>query len=188
TLPTPEEARRFLADRRPDRRARLVEELLQRPEYADFWALRWSDLLRVDRDKLGPKRAFLYFRWIRDRFVANAPLDRFTRAIVTAEGPLDEVGPANFFKVVSKPGEAASALSQVFLGVRIACAECHHHPFDRWRQDDYYGMGAFFAPLAAKPTAWGEALLASGNAVARNPRTGESIRAHPLAATAADAP
>jgi hypothetical protein len=182
TLPTAQEAREFFADRRPDRRARLVEVLLERPEYADFWALRWSDLLRVDRDKLGHKRAFAYYRWIRDRMAANTPLDRFARTVVTAEGPLDEVGPANFFKVVSKPGEAASALSQVFLGVRIACAECHHHPFDRWGQDDYYGMGAFFAPLAAKPTAWGEALLTSGAAALRNPRTGESIKAHPLAA------
>jgi hypothetical protein len=138
----------------------------------------------VDRDKLGHKRAFAYYRWIRDRVAANAPVDRFARAVVTAEGPLDEVGPANFFKVVAKPGEAASALSQVFLGVRIACAECHHHPFDRWAQDDYYGMGAFFAPLAAKPSAWGEALFASGDAVAKNPRTGESIKPRPLAAAA----
>jgi hypothetical protein len=184
TLPTADEARRFLADRRPDRRARLVEELLERPEYADFWALRWSDLLRVDREKLGHKRAFVYYRWIRDQVAANTPLDRFARALVTAEGPLDEVGPASFFKVVSKPGEAASALSQVFLGVRIACAECHHHPFDRWGQDDYYGMAAYFAPLAARPTAWGEAVLAAGAARATNPRTGESIPPHPLTATA----
>jgi hypothetical protein len=182
TLPTADEARRFLTDRRPDRRARLVDELLARPEYADFWALRWSDLLRVDRDKLGHKRAFAYYRWIRDRVASGMPLDRFARAIVTAEGPLDEVGPANFFKVVARPGEAASSLAQVFLGVRIGCAECHHHPYDRWGQDDYYGMEAFFTPLGVKPSVWGEALLASGDAVARNPRTGQAITARPLGA------
>jgi hypothetical protein len=180
TLPTAGEARRFLADRSPDRRARLVDELLGRPEYADFWALMWSDLLRVDREKLGHKRAFAFYRWLRDRVADGTPLDRFARSVVTAEGPLDEVGPANFFKVVSQPGEAAGSLAQVFLGVRIACAECHHHPYDRWAQDDYYGMKAFFAPVGVKPGPRGEAVLAGGDAVAKNPRTGRSLSAHPL--------
>jgi hypothetical protein len=180
TLPTPEEARRFLADPRPDRRARLVEELLARPEYADYWALMWSDLLRVDREKLGHKRAFAYYRWLRGRVASNAPLDRLARALVTAEGPLDQVGPANFFKVVAQPGEAAGALAQVFLGVRIACAECHHHPYDRWGQDDYYGMQAFFTPLAVKPGPRGEAVFAQGQAVAKNPRSGQAVRPRSL--------
>jgi len=179
-LPTPEEARRFLADGRDDRRARLVNELLRRPEYADYWALKWSDLLRVEREKLGHKRAFAYYRWLRGQVESNTPLDQFARAVVTAEGPLDEVGPANFFKVVSQPGEAAGSLAQVFLGVRIGCAECHHHPYDRWGQDDYYGMQAFFAPLAVKPGPRGEAVLAAGEAVAKNPRSGLPVRAHPL--------
>jgi hypothetical protein len=179
-LPTPEEARRFLADGRADRRARLVDELLGRPEYADYWALKWSDLLRVDREKLGHKRAFGYYRWLRGQVAANAPLDRFARAVVTAEGPLDEVGPASFFKVVSQPGEAAGSLAQVFLGVRIACAECHHHPYDRWGQDDYYGMQAFFTPLAVKPGPRGDAVLAVGEAVAKNPRSGLPVRPRPL--------
>jgi hypothetical protein len=112
TLPTPDEARRFLVQTAPDRRARLVDELLGRPEYADFWALKWSDLLRVDREKLGHKRAFGFYRWIRDRLVDGTPMDQFARAIVAAEGPLDEVGPTNFFKVVTQPGEAAGSLPQ----------------------------------------------------------------------------
>lgn len=182
TLPTPGEARRFLADRSLDRRARLVDELLDRPEYADFWALKWSDLLRVDREKLGHRRAFAYYRWIRDQVADGTPLDQFARAVVTAEGPLDEVGPANFFKVVTQPGEAAGSLSQVFLGIRIACAECHHHPYDRWSQDDYYGMQAFFTPVGVKPGPRGEAVLARGEAVARNPRTGRAVAPHPLGA------
>ncbi len=100
---------------------------------------------------------------------------------MTAEGPLAEVGPANFYKVVAKPGEAASTLAQVFLGVRIACAECHHHPFDRWSQDDYYGMTAFFTGVGVK-NAGGvrSAVRARGLAQARNPRTGADIPAHPL--------
>jgi hypothetical protein len=181
TLPTADEARRFLADKRADRRARLVDELLGRPEYADYWALKWADLLRIDRQALGHKRAYGYYKWVRDGLAENKPYDRFAREIVTAEGPLGEVAPAAFYKAVSKPGEAASTLSQVFLGVRIACAECHHHPFDRWSQSDYYGMQAFFAPVAVRGGPRDEVLLASGPAEARNPRTGELSLAHALA-------
>ncbi len=145
TLPTMEEARSFLSDRAKDKRAKLVESLLDRPEFADLWALRWADLLRVDREPLGHQRAHLYYKWIRGSIAANKPFDQFARELVTAEGPVNEVGPTNFFKVVTKPGEIAGTISQVFLGVRIACAECHHHPFDRWKQSDYYGMSAFFS-------------------------------------------
>jgi hypothetical protein len=180
TLPTPAETQRFLADRDPGRRARLVDELLDRPEYAAFWALKWSDLLRVDREKLGHKRAFAFYRWIRDRVADGTPLDRFARTVITAEGPLDEVGPANFFSVVSQPGDAAGSLTQVFLGVRIACAECHHHPFDRWGQDDYYGMTAFFTPVAVQPGLRGDAVIAAGDAIAKNPRTGRTFAPRPL--------
>ena len=140
TLPTAEETRRFLGDTRPDRRARLVDELLLRPEFADYWALKWADLLRVDRQALGHKGAYAFYHWIHDSVAANKPLDQFARELLTAEGPLNEIGPANFYKAVGKPGDVASAVSQVFLGVRIACAECHHHPFDRWSPSDYYGM------------------------------------------------
>jgi hypothetical protein len=183
TLPTPDEARRFLADTAANKRTRLVDALLDRPEFADYWALKWSDILRVDRQVLGHKRAYAYYRWIRESFAANKPLDRFARELVTAEGPLAEVGAANFFKVVNKPGEAASTLSQVFLGVRIGCAECHHHPFDRWSQDDYYGMQAFLAPLSVKKVPDGEMLMMAGDVPTKNPRTGELVIAHPLGAT-----
>jgi hypothetical protein len=180
TLPTADEARHFLADRRADRRARLVDDLLQRPEFADYWALKWCDLLRVDRQALGHKDAYHYYRWVRDSFAGNKPLDQFARELLTAEGPLGESGPAGFYKAVPKPGEAASSVSQVFLGVRIACAECHHHPFDRWGQNDYYGMQAFFAPLSVRTTPRGEVLQAAGDPPTRNPRTGELVRAHVL--------
>jgi hypothetical protein len=180
TLPTTDEARRFLADRRPDRRARLVDELLGRPEYADYWALKWADLLRIDRQALGHKRAYEYYHWVRESLARNKPYDRFAREIITAEGPLGEVGPAAFYKAVPKPGEAAGTLSQVFLGVRIACAECHHHPFDRWGQGDYYAMQAFFTPVAVRGGPGGEVLLASGPAEAKDPRTGATSLAHAL--------
>lgn len=180
TLPTPTETRRFLADKRANKRALVVEELLERPEFADYWALQWADLLRVDRQALGHKRAFAFYGWIRESLAANKPLDRFAREIVQAEGFPEENGPASFFKVVAKPGERASTLSQVFLGVRIACAECHHHPYDRWSQRDYFGMTAFFAPLTFRPTARGEILLSSGDPLTKHPRTGETVHAHAL--------
>jgi hypothetical protein len=184
TLPTADEARRFLGDTRPDRRARLVDELLQRPEFADYWSLKWADLLRVDRQALGHKHAYAYYRWIHDSFAANKPLDQFVRELLTAEGPLQESGPASFYKVVAKPGDTASTLSQIFLGVRLACAECHHHPFDRWSQTDYYGMQAFFAPVSVRGAAGAEMLQASGDALAKHPRTGETVPAHALGAEA----
>jgi len=180
SLPTPEEVRTFLADKSSDKRSKRVEELLKRPEFADLMAKRWADILRVDRQALGHERAYAYYRWIRAAFAENKPFDAFARELLTAEGPLKEVPAANFFQVVTKPGEAASTLSQVFLGVRIACAECHHHPSDRWTQTDYTGMVSFFTPLSSKGSGPGEALFASGDPISKHPRTGESVFAYAL--------
>ncbi|MBY0523844.1 MAG: DUF1549 domain-containing protein [Gemmataceae bacterium] len=180
TLPTPEEARRFLNDKRQDRRVKLVDELLERPEYADYWALKWSDVLRVDRQALGHKGAYAYYRWIRDSLAANKSYDQFAREILTAEGPLGEVGPANFYKAVPKAGEAASNWAQTFLGVRIACAECHHHPFDRWSQTDYYGMVGHFTQVSLSKSAKGELLILGADAPVKHSRSGQVIFAHAL--------
>jgi Protein of unknown function (DUF1549)/Protein of unknown function (DUF1553)/Bacterial Ig-like domain (group 2) len=175
-LPEPDAARTFLDSQEKDKRAKAVDSLLTRPEFAELMALRWADLLRVDRRSLGHQRAYAYHRWIRDSFARNRPFDEFARELVAAEGPIVDVPAANFFKVVTKPGEAASTISQVFLGVRIACAECHHHPTDRWTQTDYAGMQAFFAPLQSR----GESILAKGEPIARHPRTGDTVFAHAL--------
>src|SRR5207302_364711 len=161
--------------------------LLQRPEFADYQALKWADLLRVDRQALGHEKAYAFYKWIRESFAANKPLDQFARELITAEGPLAEVGPANFFKVANKPGEAASSLSQIFLGVRIACAECHHHPFDRWTQSDYYGLAAYFTPVGVRKIGVSEAIIIQGDATAKHLRTGVSVRATPLAGKSANA-
>jgi hypothetical protein len=186
TLPTSDEARRFLNDQRPDRRAMLVDELLQRREFADYWALQWADLLRVDRQTLGHKAAYQYYRWIRDSLAANKPLDKFVREIIAAEGPLAENPQGYLFKVVTNPGDAAASVSQVFLGVRIECAQCHHHPQDRWSQTDYFGMQAFFTQLKRKGSPWGEVLLAEGDPQTKHPRTGEPVFAHALGVSPPD--
>jgi hypothetical protein len=182
TLPTADETREFLSDEHPDRRSLLVDRLLARPEFADFWALKWSDVLRVDRQVLGHKQAYAYYRWIRDSLAANLPYDQFCREIVAAEGPLSESPAGNFYKVVSKAGDMGGALSQVFLGVRIDCAQCHHHPFDRWSQTDYFGMQAFFTQVSFKAAAGSETLTAGNSAPTMHPRTGEPVFAHALSA------
>jgi uncharacterized protein DUF1553/uncharacterized protein DUF1549 len=182
TLPTADEVRTYLADRHADRDARLVENLLLRPEYAEYWALKWSDLLRVDRRVLGHKQAYAYYSWIRDSFAENKRYDRFARELITAEGTLTQAPEGALFKVDPDPGKIASSISQVFLGVRIACAQCHHHPYDRWTQTDYYGMQACFSQVAFKSTARGDLLAPLSTAATRNPRTGEEVFAHALGA------
>ncbi len=188
TLPTAEESRTFLASKDPEKRAKLVDSLLARPEFADVWTQKWADVLRVDRGVLGHKRAYTYFRWIRKSVAENKPFDTFARELISAEGPLEEVGPANFYQAVKKPGEVASAISQVFLGVRITCAECHHHPFDRWSQDDYAGMAAFFTPVSVKKIGGVEATITSGNFVSTHPRTRAQVPATLLSGKAVEVP
>ena len=180
TLPKPDEVRKFLDDKRPDRRARLIDELLKRPEYADYWSLKWSDLLRVERPTLGHAGANAYYRWIRDSFATNKPFDRFARELVSAEGLLRDAPAGHLFKSVKQPGEQAGTISQVLLGVRIDCAKCHHHPFDRWSQTDYFGMEAFFTQITFKPTPQGEMLLTRDSGATKHPRTDETIFAHAL--------
>lgn len=199
-LPTAEETRAFLgqesgegcliagedqslarrASASVEKRGLLVNSLLQRPEYADYWALKWSDWLRVDRQVLGHQGAYSYYKWIRDSFATNNPLDRFARELMTADGLLSEHPAGYFYKVAKDPGDAAAMLSQALLGIRIDCAKCHHHPFDRWSQDDYYGMQAFFTPVGFKSTPRGELLMAIRNESTKHPRTGSEIFAHPL--------
>lgn len=179
-LPTAAEVRLFLADPSETKRKRLVDELLKRPEYADYWALKWSDWLRVDRQILGHQGAYAYYKWIHDSLAANKPFDQFARELITAEGTLTDQPAGYFYKVAKDPGEAAAMLSQSLLGVRIDCAKCHHHPYDRWSQDDYFGMQAYFTSIGFKGTPRGELLLPVRDAVTTHPRTGAAIFAHPL--------
>ncbi|NBO90763.1 MAG: DUF1553 domain-containing protein [Planctomycetia bacterium] len=175
--PTSEEARAFLADKDENKRAKVVEALMRRGEFADLMAMRWADLLRVDRAGAGAKQARAYHAWIREQFANNTPLDVFARTIVTVEGPVAESPAGAFYRSVKKPGEQAGAIAQVFLGVRIACAECHHHPFDRWGQDDYHSFSAYFNNVRLSA---GDVVEASGLAQSTQPRTGLRINARPL--------
>ncbi|MBM3459341.1 MAG: DUF1549 domain-containing protein, partial [Armatimonadetes bacterium] len=146
-LPTLEETRAFLADRQPDRDARLVDRLLASEEYADHFAGKWSALLRNRRaapnDDPAPTAAF--HRWIRDSLHADRPFDRFAGEIVTAAGDVNTVPQTVWYREVRDSAAQAEDVAQLFLGQRIACARCHHHPQERWSQRDYYGLAAFFS-------------------------------------------
>jgi hypothetical protein len=145
TLPSRAEVKEFLADRAQDKRDRLVKQLMSRPEFVDFWSYKWGDLLRVESRRLSQRGASAFHQWIRDRISAGTPLDEFARQLITAEGDAFALGPANFHRVPEDPLEEAEYVSQVFLGVRLQCANCHNHPLDRWTQDDYHGLAAVFA-------------------------------------------
>ncbi|MSR66048.1 MAG: DUF1553 domain-containing protein [Pedosphaera sp.] len=182
-LPTADESRAFLASKDPQRRAKLVDQLLARPEYVDYWTLKWADALRVDRLALGHKDAYAYYQWIHETVKANKGLDRMARELLLAEGPLTEQPAGLFYKVAKRSGEMSAMSSQVFLGVRITCAECHQHPYDRWTQQDYHGLRGFFEQVKFKNTGAEESLFVDGQPEIKHPRTGTVIKPYPLGAT-----
>jgi hypothetical protein len=144
-LPKPDEARRFLADARPDKRSRLIDALLLRPEFADFWALKWSDLLRNEEKMLDRKGVQVFHDWIRESIEDGKPLDEFARELIASRGSTYSYPAANYYRALRDPQNRAEATAQVFLGVRLQCARCHNHPFERWTQADYHSFAAFFA-------------------------------------------
>ncbi len=149
-LPAAEEARAFVADKRKDKRARLIDRLLERPEHADFWALKWADLLRNEEKVLDRKGIQNFQHWIRHSIAENKPLDQFVREILSARGSTYLNPAANFYRATRDPVTRAESAAQLFLGTRLQCAQCHNHPFDRWTQDDYYSWAGVFARVNYK--------------------------------------
>jgi len=149
-LPTQEEAQSFLADTHPRKRDLLVESLLERPAFADFWALKWSDLLRNEEKALDKKGVKVFHSWIRSAFAENKPLDQFARELVTGIGSSYENPPSNYYRALRNPTLRAEATAQLFLGTRLQCARCHRHPYERWSQDDYYQFAAAFDGIGYK--------------------------------------
>ncbi len=194
TLPQPDEVRTFLGSTDPQKREKLVDQILTRPEYVDYWTLKWGDLLRVNRARLGDKGMWSFYNWLRSAFRRNLPLDQFAQDLITAQGSTFSVGPANYYRVVSTPADLAETTSQVFLGVRLQCARCHHHPFEKWTQDDYWQLAAFFSRVGLKSSQefglyGGEQIvrLSSSGEVA-NPRTGQAMKPTPLDGLPTDDP
>lgn len=146
-LPTPEEATRFLADHDSGKRDKLIDALLDRPEFTDWWAMKWADRLGCNQRFVGKIGAVKYHEWIRQAILDNMPEDELARRILTAGGGNYGYPPAGFYRRLRDPLVRAEEVAQLFLGVRLQCARCHNHPGERWTQDDYYGLAAFFARL-----------------------------------------
>ncbi len=152
-LPTADEARAFLADQSPEKRDRLIDSLLAREEFVDYWAYQWSDLLLVNGTRLRPAAVKAFYLWIRERASENTPWDEFAREIVLARGGSLENGGTNFYALHQDPETMTENVSQAFLGLSIGCAKCHNHPLEKWTNDQYYAMANLFARVKAK--GWG---------------------------------
>lgn len=152
-LPTTEEVRAFLADESPDKRDRLVDQLLTRPEFVDYWAYKWSDLLLLSGEKLRPQALKSFYAFIRQNVADNTPWDEFVRQIVLAKGSTFDNGAANFYSLHQDPLDMAETTSMAFLGMSIQCAHCHDHPLEKWTNNDYYGFASLFARVRGK--GWG---------------------------------
>jgi hypothetical protein len=188
-LPDAAETYAFLADRDPQKRSNLIDRLVGRPEFADFWALKWADLLRNEEKTMGEKGAWVFQRWLRDQLARDVPLDEMVRRIVAGLGSTWQNPPASFYRTNRDPTTAAESVAQVFLGIRIQCARCHNHPFDVWTQDDYYGLSAFFSNIERKDLDparkdnldkheinGDEIIYLSGPPQLQHPRTGAPLR------------
>lgn len=152
-LPTPDETRAFLEDTSADKRDRLIESLLAREEFVDYWAYQWSDLLLVNGTKLRPPAVKAFYQWIRDQVKKNTPWDEFVRQIVLSRGGSVENGSTNFYALHQDPESITENVSQAFLGLSIGCAKCHNHPLEKWTNDQYYAMANLFARVRTK--GWG---------------------------------
>jgi hypothetical protein len=170
-LPTPQQRAAFLADARPDRRQRLIDALLESESYVDYWTLFWGRVVRLDSATMGPQGARALQQWLRTQVAQNVPLDVLAHALLHSEGDTHIVGPANFYRVAAGPRELAEYFAEAMAGIRLACANCHNHPFDRWTQDDYHGLAALFAPMER-----GRVVRFSGRGEVTHPRTGMPAR------------
>jgi hypothetical protein len=180
TLPRPDEVRAFRADADPAKRAKWIDKILQRPEYADYWTLKWADVLQVNRDKLGDRGAFEMHRWLRTQIARNHPYDQWARELITATGSSARIGPVNFYRASATTEEVTRSFSQAFLGIRMECAQCHHHPFEKWSQDDFYALAGFFNGMQRKKTMGDdEVILHPGYAPMSMPMTTRIVRARP---------
>jgi hypothetical protein len=185
-LPRPDDVRAFLADANPKKRSAWIDKILDRPEYADYSALRWADVLLVNRDKLGDRGAFEMHRWLREQMATNRPYDQWVRELLTASGSSARIGPVNFYRASATTEEITRAVSQAFLGIRLECAQCHHHPFEKWGQDDFYALAGFFNGMTRKKVNDDETVFHSGYKPMDLPTTKKPIAARPPAGAPVD--
>ena len=202
--PTIEETTAFLDSPDPDKRKKLIDRLLgltgdpaqdiYNDRYAALWTLKWADLIRNNSTTLGESGMWALHNWLRESFRTNKPFDEFVRELVTAKGSIFSNGPANYYRIANNPPDLAESTAQLFLGTRLQCAKCHHHPFEKYSQADYYGFAAFFSRVGTKGSSefgnfGGETivLVRSGGEVG-HPRTGQIMKPTPLDGEPVDDP
>ncbi len=204
SLPTAEECQQFIAATEPNKRERLIDQLLgltgdpnldiYNDRYTAYWTLKWSDLIRNTSTKLGEQGMWALHNWIRQAFRENMPFDAFVRHLVTGTGSIYSNGPANYFRINQNSTDLTESTSQLFLGVRLECAKCHHHPFEKYSEDDYYGFAAFFARVGTKNSEefglFGreQVVMVKPSGEVRNPRTRQNMLPTPLDAEPVDHP
>lgn len=186
-LPTPAETQRFIESKDPQKRVKLVDELLERPEYADFWTLKWSDVFRSTRKTIQVKGTHVFQKWMRHHIARNTGFDQVVREVISAGGSTYSNPPANYYRIARDPTSLAETTAQLFLGIRMQCAKCHNHPFERWTQDDYYSFSAFFArvkqrkdplePSTANKKDGAEYIYVARTGEVTQPRTGKVMPA-----------
>jgi len=188
-LPTADETRAFLANRSSGKRDELIEKLLQRPEFIDYWSYKWSDLFLVTSrvGQQGPRlktpASWAYYNWIRQNVVANTPWDQFARQVIVAQGSTLENGAGNFYMLHDNPRDAAENVSLAFLGMSINCAKCHNHPMEKWTNDEYYQFANLFARVRNKSGSGGDGdniIFVSDDGDLVQPRTGKPQVPRPL--------
>ncbi|HSH94431.1 MAG TPA: DUF1549 domain-containing protein, partial [Roseimicrobium sp.] len=186
TLPAPEQVKAFLADTDPAKRNKWIDQLLENPAYAHHWAVKWGDLIRPNPSRVGVKPVYLLDLWLRDSFRQNKPYDQMVKELLTAEGSTHRHGPAAIFRDKRDPADASAFVSQIFMGVRMDCAKCHHHPNEKWSQDDYFQLAAFFtqtkhkgqgisAPISGEP----EFIWYAPGGTVKNPVSGQVMKPKP---------
>jgi hypothetical protein len=177
-LPTADEARAFLADERSDKRARLIDRLLDSPDYPAYFAMRWGSILRNSNLAGSTQAAYAFHDWIKDQIARNRPYDEFVRGIVAAAGEWRDAPAINWYWQMrdDQLHQVTADTAQVFLGIRLQCARCHHHPYERWGQEDYYGLSGFFTRLGRKSFGEPPPYYAAGNVTTgeKDPRTGKT--------------
>ncbi len=189
-LPTIVEAQAFIADASPAKRQVLVDQLLDTDDFASYWALKWCDILRSNSKKIKLAGVHKFKRWVFETMRDDRPLDQFARELLTANGSAFENPAANYWRASRDPQDATETTAQLFLGVRIQCAKCHNHPFERWTQDNYYGIAAAFARVGRKNSvdAEEEVIFTLPGGEVTQPRTGQTMKVHLLLKGDVDVP
>lgn len=180
TLPEPSEIAAFTADTSPDKRAKYVDTLFRRPEYADYWAQKWGELLRNKRRNgdQAKRGTFAFAAWLRNAFAQNMPYDQLVRSVLTAQGNVSDNPPVIWYREVRNITHQVNDTAQLFLGTRINCANCHHHPYEKWSQDDYWSFAAYFGRLGRKPgeVSGEDAIYVKKDGGVSNPMTNKAMK------------